>query len=314
MKKPKVKPTLIELLSKQKVTHLSQLLIIVKRYKLPPFNPKEIPQTPPPTPEMAMIYRTIALYIIDLGVEDELKLKARWQNYWLTCCRSSKCDYIFLFLKDKVNREADILELWNKEKEIWKTASDSNKVREIHRHAYSRFLLRRYAIKETLTLLDMNRSIADVKKLLNLFAKLSVRIFVGLIVGYFFSILTPTLWELVMGMRCCQYFLSWFFLFIFSFLYLWYECYTEVEYRKCLAFKRFWIVAIINLVISYVIAFWLVYFLKNFPPIFLPGKYSGLALEINLWYKPTVFFAVLAMFLSIFIQHFWQEKTVPEPF
>jgi len=310
MDKPEVEPTMIERLSKPEVTDLSYLKEIVTSYYLT-FNEEEIPQTPPPTPERAMIYRTIALYI-DLGNKKELK--ARWQNYWLKCCRSPECDYIFLFLKDKVNREADILELWNQEKEIWQTASDSNKVREIHRHAYSRFLLRRYAIKETLTLLDMNRSIADVKKLLNLFAKLSVRIFVGLIVGYFFSILNPTLWELAMGMRCCQYFLSWFFLFIFSFLYLWYECYTEVEYRKCLAFKRIWIVAIINLVISYVIAFWLVYFLKNFPQIFLPGKYSGLALEINLWYKPTVFFAVLAMFLSIFIQHFWQEKTVLEPF
>jgi len=258
---------------------------------------------PPKNIEQALSARRLAL---ELVIIDHPQIKGKWQHYWLSCCLSSKCDYFFNVLKHcGIDRERDIINLCQrKEAPLWEYLTGEEK--QLYFDECQRFLLRRYGICEAFKI----KKWSACKWFLAGFS----RLFVGLIVAYYFSVFNPTLWGMAMAMCCYQYILSCVVLLITSLLYLWYECYTEIERRKWLALGRAFIAGLLNFAISYIFAMLLVLFIKNFPQFFLPEKYLRLAGEINFWYKPPLFFATLAMFISVFVQHFWQEKTVLEPF
>jgi len=170
--------------------------------------------------------------------------------------------------------------------------------KELYLDACIKFLLKRYAICKAIKLSWWKGLI------LSLF---SLRLIFGLLVGFYFVILQSKVWEIVLAISNCklQYWLGCIIFLSLSYFYLLIECHSEVEQQW--KFKRVFLGAfLINLFWSYILALVLVNLLRGF---FIQKQLPNFT-----WHTPFLLFASFVMFLSIFVQHFWQEKTVVEPF
>lgn len=271
------------------VTHIK------RRYKIDiDINPDTIPRTNPNSPLQAFFERQLAI-----GVEygwPDIRLKAEWQNYWLNCCRSSKCDYIFTLLTEKnIDREKDIIDICKENNVIWQI-NDDKKLRNIHLELYFRYLLRRYAWFNACQLWGEMKDIFLLGNLL--FPRLLAAIIIG-----FLPFLEQTIWSVALGMSPWTYILTSSILLILSFLYMWYECYRVTEGLRNLSFWRALFVSVIGFLFSFAFSSLGIYIMKDVYAI-------GFTVDCL---RPVLLFASSALFIGIFIQVLWEEKTIAEP-
>lgn len=265
--------------------------------------PDIILNTVPNSTMQALLCRQLALGV-PYGWTDK-KLRAKWQNYWLSCCRSSKCDYFFSILKDidkkkkDIDREKDIVELCKKEQALWEINNDEN-IRKNHLQLYFRFLLRRYALREAF---QLGWEMKDFFLLANvLLPRLLAAIVIGLL-----PFLEQTIWSVVLKMPYCYYYLTSGFLVVISFLYMWYECYRVTEGSHQKSFRRASFVSVVcGFLPSFVFASIGINFMKD--------VYATKEMIVNVdFLHPSLLFASAALFIGIFIQVLWEEKTIAEP-
>lgn len=272
----------------------------------------KIPTAPPSSPEAAFAMRRLAFS--EQGLDKEIR--AWWQNYWLSCCLSSKCDYIFAILaKYDVDREEDILSLLGKK--FLLTSYIPDKGQEYYYNRCISFLLRRYSLRRAWRLWHIHKS---PQGLISLFLP---RMFGTTILGVL-SIASATETS-TLPMRIWQSHPYWWYGLLVAcvlcpFLVLCYEtrkvtesgseqtgCVASLKYFMQSTARRASLIYFIGLAMSFAISAIPVWIIP--PPL---GSTPITPLWEN-WAINWVFFAVWALFIGIFLQSFWEEKTIAEP-
>jgi len=270
-------------------------------------KPKNILSSAPESPEVALIYRQYA-FTKD-GWTDK-KLHAEWQNYWLSCCRSTRCDYIFNILAEcGIDREKDILQILADE-EFWKFVPQKGK--ENYIWIYMRYFLRRYSLLNARKLCKQDKDKNILNTILICFNFLLPRFLGSIILGVLFLISAQEMWELptrVYSFSTTFFVIFSFLMFLFSFLYLFYECKKVTEYKTLPVVKRALLVFVLGLLESAIVSAFAVYVLlpafeKN------PGFFN---LDHLQKLQTFISFIVESLFIGIFLQAFWEEKTITEP-
>ena len=274
---------------------------------------KEPPNSPPSSPEAAFFLRHKALHI-KTGWKD-LSLRARWQRYWFDCCRSSKCDYLFSMLaedpfdvyKEKIDREKDILLLLRDEC-FWEKGIAYPTGRSHYLKISLSYLLRRYSYWRALKLWCKHRQL-EFKWIFSFFSLTLPRLWGAIIVGALFLMSGQEGWE--KPTKLYEVSQATFrglivLTIIIAFLYLCYECRKVTEYGKGEISLRSVTIVIVGLIESAIIS---AFFVRL---VLLPihSKYYDFAL--NPWVTWGAF-TVAAFLIGIFLQSFWEEKTIAEP-
>lgn len=232
---------------------------------------------------------------INKGFTEELKQE--WQRYWLSCCLSEKCDYYFAELaslkKPRINREYEIKELWDNGI-LWGRISKEG--RRFYLNTCIKLLLRRYALKEAWELWRTQGS--PLSMLPNL---LPLRLLGATSIGFLPLFTATEMWELP-----AIKLYSWARLFaiitpilILTWFYFLYECYNATGYSHKII-KRGTIVFLISVIASQLLS------------LIICSLFSMMIPDGG-FLKTWVFFAAAALLIGIFIQVFWEEKTITEP-
>jgi hypothetical protein len=252
------------------------------------FNINKIPEGAPINPELAYIYRKIA---IEIKSERQLY----WQNYWFRCCISEKCNYIFSILKIRnVDREDDLRKICNPGSKLWKTIGD--KGMEGYLDVCIDFFLRRYNWPDAFRLYWRYSS----KKNTNLIKLFFPRMLSAILVG-FLPILTSQDLRDFAEMNQSNLFKYSIAIVVLSVLYLLFECHitTQRTLVKKLCKQRIFPVLAVSLSSSLIFSY-----------VFM--KVGLLGTGEWCWSK-MIFYAMFALFIGILVQLIWEEKTVTEP-
>lgn len=242
------------------------------------------------SPDKMLAIRHLAL---NIGAEGDYEegLKAKWQRYWLRCCLSDRCDYYFaLFAKFNIDREKDILELCDKNSILWKYVG-SEEGRKYYLKVCMSYLLRRYSWRKTLKLGKLN---------------LFPRLLGSIILGILFLISAGEMWELPTNLWGKSHLFYIVINIVFLFLsvgYTFFECHKTTEYHFIKILGRVLWVNVMGLFYSLVLSGIAVEF---FQPTF------QLNFSPNFWLT-VASFTVESLFIGIFLQIFWEEKTITEP-
>ncbi len=254
------------------------------------------PDSPPQIAEEALSAKRLAM---ELSFTDEY-LKARWQRYWLSCCLNPKCDYIFAVLKEcNINRERnllDIIEAWENNN-FWKYLG-SEHGKSYYIDTCIKFLLRRYNWIDALKLWWKynKRSFSGINLLLP-------RLIGAIILGFIPLVMADEIWQFPSKMYAesvTDYWLLSILLPGVSWIYLLIECRNTVGKVK---FFRPSLVFIGGVIISLFLSFFIV----------VPLLSSYISTSDVSCKQTKLLFASLALFIGIFIQVFWEEKTITEP-
>ncbi len=248
---------------------------------------------PPENIEQALSARRLA---VEINYKDDEKYyQAQWQRYWLSCCLSSKCDYIFAVLKEcDIDRERDIMKLW-KDGILWGyLGSDFGK--NYYNDICMRFLLRRYNWYGAFQLWwKYNRSsFSGINLLLP-------RLIGTIILGFAFLITSDKILEFPLKLMVDYPFKYW-LLFGLSLFVSW--IYLLIECRNTTGkffITRPSLIFIWGLIISLFLSFGI---FQLFAQIFSSGVVG---------WEGKLLFSSLSLFIGIFIQVFWEEKTITEP-
>jgi hypothetical protein len=268
------------------------------------------PKNKPVSVRQALAVRRLALKGLS-GWLDVLQ-RARWQNYWMDCCRSPKCDYLFSALQctsepreKTIDREKDLLNLMDPSQPIWNYLESTETSESIKYRIYLalQFLLRRHAWGTARRILWRNRArfrISDIAPLLLHF--IMPRLFGAIIVG-FLPFFENSTWEVVLRMQISAPFFI-LILLTFSFAYFSYDCYSVTEGNARKALKRGALTTLSAYFIACLIA---CAFVDAMAPVYRPDAESYE--RINLIF----IFAGLTLAFGIIIQMFWEDKTIAEP-
>ena len=295
---------------------------------------KTIPSSQPTTHAHALFYRRLALskWPESKKTDSSIKITGQysevtpllldkhlsrlWQSYWLNCCRSDKCNYVFNVLIDcGIDREIDIAV----------TVSDPSFHEELsarEKRGYIdlciNYLLRRYSLCRAFKLWNRFKPAFRAGTLVDLFydmLRFSLpRLWGAIMVGILFlmggieSIELPTrLHDVSAAMMALLIALT---LFI-AFIYLSYECGKLTEYGRTEALIRSTNVALLGLVESAAISAFFVH------RILIPvhrhtTSAASNPITVDFWITWGAF-TVAAFLIGIFLQSFWEEKTIAEP-
>ena len=254
-------------------------------------------ETPPVTSEQAYAARHLAMV---LSFKDNY-LKALWQRYWLSCCLSSKCDFVFAELNAiNINREKDIITIWEKGN-IWEYIG-SNFGKAFYHDICQKFLLRRYAWWYSCKIwFKYNR------KSFAFFNLLLPRLLGTILIGFLVLTTSEEMWlfpsKIYIGDKMLYFTLLIIGVFV-SWLYLFIECRNingKISFLTILG-RSSWVLfigAVYSLIIS------------NF--IIVPVFGTYIVGEYVTCFQTKLLFSSLALFIGIFIQIFWEEKTITEP-
>lgn len=274
---------------------------------------KDVPSNiSPESPQQFLLARTLALCIEpEKEGFDDMK-KAQWQRYWLRCCLSDRCDYYFSVLKEcGIDRETDVRYIVDeslKEGGLLEKHIGSDDGVKFYKKTIADWYLRRYNGKEAKRMLsDGSFGCWDQIKLCY------PRLLVAIIVGMLAVVTGEDVWNLPHKISFfCVIFVSSGFV-TASLLYLTYECYNVIS-----DFRRAWIRALKVTGIGFLFSLFfssVVCALVGYNSI----TYTNFTLETYYnfseypFLRNILFFASAALFIGIFIQVFWEEKTITEP-
>lgn len=259
-------------------------------------NYKKPLTTPPDNSGQAIVARHLAL-TAKFNSNDKY-LQAEWQRYWLSCCISQRCDYIFAELREiRIDREEDLMNLL--EKGILWEHLGSEHGKSYYMDMCIRFLLRRYAWWKACRLWwnHTRKSMVWINLLLP-------RLFGSIIIGLLVLATAENLWRFPLKMYTENIGLYWSLFgitLLFSLGYLIVECRnTTGEIPRCVIFGRSFLIFVIGFIYGLLLS----YFLEFLGPYIVDEEVSC---------QTTLLFASLALLIGIFIQIFWEEKTITEP-
>jgi hypothetical protein len=251
------------------------------------------------TPEQGLIIRHLALKIKPAGDFSE-DIKKECQRYWLGCCYNSKCDYDFALYRElEIDRENDIIALWSKSI-LFQNLSAEGKA--YYRDVCMKFLLRRYSLCKAMKLWEWKGFFG-----INLFLP---RLMGAILIGFIPLIMAEEIWKAPSKLFISDPFIFCMLTTLFligSYIYLFIECRNtigKVPIRDLIwrPFRVFFYGIVISLGLSSLI----VHFLSPHVPEFSKN-------DIFLSYPTILLFASAALLIGIFIQVFWEEKTITEP-
>ena len=303
--------------------------------------------SPPQNLEQALAAWHLAMENTSPRLEE---YKASWQNYWLNCCLSSKCDHMFLILKAcGIDREDNVEDLINNEVFLNKITLESKAGEAVYKKTIADWFLRRYngtmarKILKPFSCCDKLKLFYNLWKILEPFScwdklklfyhswkilepfscwdKLKLfypRMLVAIIIGLLALITGQEGWDLPHKLADrIGYFgligVSIGFLAI-SFIYLNYECYNIILDKKK-SFLRALRVGLYgfgaSLIFSTIICI-AVGPISGTTDVMAPDTYYTLQAGLPV-FKNIFFFASVALFIGIFIQVFWEKETITEP-
>lgn len=258
--------------------------------------PAKIYTEPVKTPEEAIAVQTLALKIKN-GLD--VRNKALWQHYWLKCCLSEKCDYVFSILSAEhinISREEDLLKIITGNVV---TNCLSTEAKKYYLAVCINFLLKRYNWIGACKLFKEHFKTANW----NLFELLLPRMLSAILVGIILIASSGDLMEFSNGILNSNYFYYFLiFTFLLSFCYFFFDCNKIV--RGSLPRNRHNLEVIRRIV---PILLWGFCWSIIFSYIFLYIYNSVLN------WNTILFYASFSFFIGILVQLLWEEKTVPEP-
>jgi len=255
------------------------------------------PAIAPHSPEQARLLRHKAIGIKQ-GWHKNTPAHREWQNYWLACCRSSKCDFIFKVLSQYgIDREQDMQTIMTDPDFL----PPEQSVRDAYEDVCTSFLLRRYSLTRAWKLKGSSWPTL-VKFLLP-------RLLGAMIAGMIYMTGGQTLLErpsrLYENSIHCFVILAVVTL-LMGFLFLLYSCQKVTGYGFRKVVWRAFLMTGIGLLYSAIItAFVLIVIIY---PESRNTDSTGLPKLIT-WLTTTE----AAFLLGILLQAFWEEKTVSEP-
>lgn len=275
---------------------------------------KSVPDKAPMSAESAYLLQRLTLKVEWNSIDNALQ--ASWQNYWLACCRSDKCNYVFYKLAAyDVDREEDILQIFEKEN-FWSYV-DLDKDKPPGGKAYYLreciiYLLHRFSVGRTFRLWKKNKKIAGA---FGVFSLLLPRLLGVIIIGAIFVNTITLLWELPARWASAAYYwwglpLSLFVMLLLSILFLIYDFRKKTEYfgfKELL--QRVGCVFSMGMVESFLVNLFIVISIR--PALLsLPSHFGSFSPD--LWIT-SISLTIEALFIGIFMQSFWEEKTISEP-
>ncbi|MBS3920633.1 MAG: hypothetical protein KG012_17300 [Deltaproteobacteria bacterium] len=279
--------------------------------KLLTTDPSELP-VPLQSPQRMLLARHLA---VEVSPEDSFtgELKGKWQRYWLRCCLKDECNYFFsLFKEFEINRENDV-EAIIQEEYLWNVIN-SEEGKKFYKQTIAEWFLKRYNKKKAKSVLKTITGIKWLDKIRFWYP----RLIVAILIGFLPLITQKDMW--LMPLNLSEIFVVFLsvLLFALSYGYLVYECnkiindITEARKRaSCVCLQGF----LISLLFS-------IFICLSIGPAILNDRTENIIesnciitlLELgNLFWKDIIFFAFSALFIGIFIQLLWEEKTVTEP-
>jgi len=275
----------------------------------------DAPESAPPSSECAFLARQKALAIH----WDSRDKQAKWQNYWLSCCRSSKCDYFFaVLLQHGVDREQDILAILS-DPSFTEQVDPGGLAHYLRLHIS--YLLRRYSWCRARQLWWAHRSQVPLFGLVNL---LLPRLFGSILLGMVLLLSSQEVWELPtrLAHTTPALYILLPTMLLASALYLLSEHSKHTEYRHTWRqwrelLSRPGLVLLIGLVeslaISTIVVLLVMPALGVGPgPLENPIDATPFAMSPGFWVT-WASFAIAALFIGIFLQIFWEKETAAEP-
>lgn len=272
---------------------LEDVIQISKNYGITEYS--QLLPGSPRSPEQALCARYLARKQSSSGEE-----QAKWQRYWLSCCLSSKCDYIFAVLKEcEIDRESDLMDIWKDEEVLWKWLPAEGK--KYYLNACIKYLLRRYSMDNALKLWKENKENRSFWMQIDL---LLPRLLGATLAGLFPLIFSEKMGEFLEALSLWDIILVIGLEHIFCILYFCYECYNATLIKKEEIIPRaldIWFRGAFYSLVLFVLVSLLMY------PYFLPKINPSNLLEA------IFFFSSSGLLIGIFIQIFWQKETITEP-
>lgn len=271
---------------------------------------RTVPAGRPETYIHALFYKKVTELILD-----DSNLRRQWHSYWLDCCRSDKCNYIFNVLADcGIDREEDIAKII--------TAPDfyddlSIREKKGYLDPCINYLLRRYSLFRAFRLWWKYKPAQWRSKLLYFIGVLRFtlpRLWGAIIVGILFLMGGMESMELPTRLYDVSVVTTWILVAIaifIAFIYLNYECGKNTEYGRGEALIRSTYVTLLGLLESAAISAFFVH------RIIIPvhrhtTSTASNPITIDFWITWGAF-TVAAFLIGIFLQSFWEEKTIAEP-
>lgn len=275
---------------------------------------KNPPNQPPSSSLEALIARQKA-FRAKFHTHD--KLYAEWQNYWLNCCLSSKCDRLFSILVNfNVDREEDMLEIMRRDNTLlWENIPVGGQV--YYLNTALSFLLQRFSYITAWKFWCQHGRCRWGFGLLSLFLP---RLFGAIVVGLILLVPSSGMWELPTRLLitwCCGWVLL-LLMFMLSFGYLLYDCRKRVESKCRAGFKDILDELVLRRTLPIMALGGVESFLINYLIVirlFLPAFQVDHAVFLyppSLWVTCATF-TVEALFIGIFMYVFWGEKSAAEP-
>jgi hypothetical protein len=268
---------------------------------------------PLPSPERMLLARQLALYVKPDNCSLTNIVKGKWHIYWLRCCLREECNYYFAIFKELgINREGDV-EAIVKNNYLWSVVN-SEEGMKFYKQTIAEWFLKRYNGKKA-------RSVLKTIKCMKWFSKIKFyypRLFVAILIGFLPLITQKDMWLMPLNLSEVSIVFIGCVLLGLCYFYLSYECNKIINDIKE-AKKRALYPCLKGLFIS---LFFSVVICLSIGPAMLCDRVENITginyfltlLELGKYFwKDIMLFALLALFIGIFIQLLWEEKTVTEP-
>lgn len=260
----------------------------------------------PKTIREGLIFRHIA---INLPINE--KFKGKWENYWLGWCLKPQSNSFFAATAGVIDPEDDVMKILQSETFL-AGLTVSGKAYYLRRVAD--WYLKRFNWKAAKTLLALipreHQSFLDV-------AKLGYpRLFGSVVVGFLPLLSAPDLWKFPISQPACFTTALAFVSLTVAFLYLRIEYanttgHTDSERPSGVLLAA--VVCALSVSAGFTALLENHFLCKEFLSQldFRPFQFTlgGISLYVSLW----IFLASAALVIGIFVQSFWEEKTMTEP-
>ena len=284
------------------ITSFNNFIEIVKKDNVLPQSLSEleedkiIVQFPFKSPEQGILIRQLAMAIKPEGDFSEDR-KEKYQRYWLGCCYKQECDYYFALYRELgIDREDDIVTLAHSSVLFQNLPYEGEK---FYRDVCVKFLLKRYALINAWKVWNCQGFFG--------FNLLLPRLLGAIIIGFIPLVMADEVWQFpskLYATCACKFWIFISLLLVISLLYLIIECrntigkfdFRDFIFRVC---PVFFIGAFYSFMFAFLIAG---QFLRDIP-----------TNEITNFWATIGSFAASALLIGIFLQVFWEEKTITEP-
>jgi len=265
------------------------------------------------SPEEMLLARQLALYVNPDDSFDK-DCKGEWQRFWLRCCVRDESNYFFAVFKELgINREDDVQNIMNGQY-LWDIVKSQEGI-DFYKRAVVDWFLRRYNRRDAKSILKTIKDLKCIDKIRFWYP----RLIVAIIIGFLPLITQKDMW--LMPLNLSEIFVVFLGVLLFglSYGYLVYECnkiindITEARNRaSSVCLPGFLISLLFSIFICLLIG----------PAILIDNTKNIIETNCsiirllklgNLFWQDIIFFAFSALFIGIFIQLLWEEKTVTEP-